>query len=220
MNFTAPRNAAPLTAPLALAVLLAACGPGNEGSGNIVSESRRLTSFSALNIHDETQVEMTIGNASSARVETDDNLQQFVELIYDDDKLEVVMTEDISPTTLKVYLESPLQVSRVDASGSAIANIIGMDTKHLALASSGSAVLELTGQVDSVEIDSSGSAGTHAQDLIAKTVKVTASGSAHLEVTAMQAIDGTLSGSAALDYYGNPAHALVKTSGSSVASKK
>jgi hypothetical protein len=107
-------------------------------------------------------------------VETDDNLQDLVELGEDDGRLIVYEDANIDPTMLRLHIISP-SLSSLEISGSASAKLDGIDEAEFELDSCGSSDVSITGDVGMFDIETSGSASTRARTLTAERVKVVAS---------------------------------------------
>src|SRR5688500_11183561 len=149
-------------------VLLSACFFGGErikGNGNIRTDQRSVSAFDEVEVHGAVHVFITQGELQPVRIEGDENLLEYVEIIEQGDKLEIRNREGVNldPSgELKVYLTAP-QFNRIDVSGASqvISQSKISTNDNLVINSSGASQINL--QVDAPEIRSglSGSGEMH-----------------------------------------------------------
>ena len=65
---------------LAVMFLIAACGEEEEGSGRLVTESRSLGAFTAVDVSEVLRAEITIGSPFAVEAEFDDNLLENLQI--------------------------------------------------------------------------------------------------------------------------------------------
>ncbi len=76
-----------------------------KGSKNLTTEKRDLSNFTSIEIQDDFNVYLTNGSFQELKVETDDNIQEYVEIKVKDNKLSVYLTKEIrSKKRLNIYL--------------------------------------------------------------------------------------------------------------------
>jgi hypothetical protein len=211
------------------AILFASCDMERiKGNGNIKSETRNVGSFDQIHVSGNIYVYFTQGAAQPVRVETDDNLQEFIEVQTSGDILNIKVKDnvDLDPTQdIEVYVSAPA-VHRFEASGACHINsdntITSTETVdiHLSGASgaildvhapavdadlSGACSIELKGETKSLSIDGSGSAEARCFGLMAENVEIDISGAGDVETFASVKLHVEVSGAGSVKYKGNPA---------------
>src|SRR5689334_21911317 len=89
------------------------------GNGNITTQTRSAGGFNSIDVSGSIDVYVRQDSSSSIRVETDDNLQQYVETMRDGDVLRIKTEEgyNLKPSRqIKVYVSSSM-FKRFEASG-------------------------------------------------------------------------------------------------------
>jgi hypothetical protein len=179
----------------AAALLLAACG--TTGSGNIVTEQRDVGSFDQIETGGGVRVELTV----------DPSLPTSVEVTYDDNLLDNVVT-DVSGDTLVVKLTGSINIT---GGGGRVVTVV--TDRLVGVESSGGSSVKATGTTSSYRADASGGANLDLRDLQASSVEIDASGGANVNVYATDSATGEASGGANVSVYGNPTTVTVETSG-------
>src|SRR5580693_6057205 len=95
------------------------------GNGNVTTQDRPVNDFKDVEVGGAAKVFVSQGDQHSVKVEVDDNLQQFVEVYQEGNK--VIVREkngfNLDPTgDLKIYVTSPVY-NNIDVSGACV--IIG-----------------------------------------------------------------------------------------------
>ena len=98
-----------ITAIIATAFVLSSCNAiGKKGNGNVTIEDRTVSSFTRLSIEGVFPVELSQdGSREWVKVETDENLQEFVVIKNDGDELKIEMKDKPNvrkSTKIKVYV--------------------------------------------------------------------------------------------------------------------
>ena len=199
------------------------------GDGNVISQNRAITGFSRVDVSSAIELYVTQDSGYSVKVETDNNLQPFVEVYKDGDVLNVHQQNNTSlePTggSVKVYVSAP-QFRELHASGACTikgmnritlaeplnvslsgASKVTMDVAapNIELDLSGASHVELRGQTKDLYIEGSGSSDINAFDLLSENTNVSLSGAGHADVHASVKLEAHASGAANINYKGNPA---------------
>ena len=196
------------------------------GNGKITTQQRNVGSFNSIDVSGAIDVHIRQDSSASVKVETDENLLEFLE-VYTNGNALVIKTKsgyNLDPTKdVIVYATAP-QLKNIDASGSC--DIIGdnvittSDALGIALSGSGSVNLQvnlpklstkisgsgnvvLKGTAKEFEGNISGSGSIKAFDLITDNSSLDLSGSADAQITANQKLDIEVSGSGDVEYKGN-----------------
>lgn len=210
-------------------VLISSCGQifGKRvhGDGNVTTQDRTVSDFKNVEVGGAAKVYVTQGDQHSVKIEVDENLQQFVEVLQEGNK--VVIREkpgfNLDPTgDMKIYVSSPVY-NDIDVSGAC--DIIGQGTitnpenlsMHISGAGdmqmdvnapqisaevSGSGSVNLKGETKSVDISLTGAANAHCFDLKSENTKIEISGAGNAQVYASVKLDAEVSGAGSVDYKG------------------
>ena len=210
----------------ALLVLTSGC-TSIDGSGNIITEEREVSGIERIEVSGSGEVILAQGDDESLRIETDDNVMEYVKAEMNGSTLELGFRSEfrsISPSKLTFYvsvevLESlsvsgsgEIESDRIETdsmdisiSGSGSVNIAQLVSGEVQTEISGSGEIDLAGETDSQDIDISGSGEYRAGELCGRSVKVKVSGSGDATVCAEETLEADISGSGSVSYYGRPA---------------
>ncbi len=197
-----------------------------KGNGNIKTDSRTVSNFTAVDSRGSLNVDIKYGESTTVLVEADENLLPYIVTKVEGDKL-VITTDKVgisSKEKLMVHI-SMTKVTGVSLSGSG--NIFGSgqfsndNTTKLSVSGSGnlklgfasfsaieasvngSGNMELTnGKTNTIDAAVSGSGNIGAYAIESKTVKARVSGSGNVKVTASETLEAVSSGSGNVYYKG------------------
>jgi hypothetical protein len=210
------------------ALLLSACGLRTiNGSGNIRSESRPVSDFSAVDFSGFGELTLVQGESEALTVETDDNLLPYIKTrvsggiltISIDDGLSMLRPSksiryQLTVKTLKAFDLSGAGTVESDQlsadqltlteSGAGQITIHSLTANTLIVDMSGAGAVELAGKVTSQTVDLSGLGNYQAGDLASQQAKVGLSGAGEATVWASEQLDADLSGAGTVNYYGSP----------------
>ncbi|MBC7829627.1 MAG: DUF2807 domain-containing protein [Chitinophagaceae bacterium] len=196
-----------------------------EGSGNVTTQDRSVTGFSAIHSSGFFDVYLSAGASQSVRIEGDDNLHSYVETRLDGSELEIDTKDgyNLRPSKgIKIYITSP-DFTRVRLSGSGDIvsqnQISGKDKIELSVSGSGnikvnlnapavesemsgSGDINLSGEAKKFEGKLSGSGNIRAMDLKTEETSIRISGSGNADVFASAKLDVRVTGSGDVRYRG------------------
>jgi Putative auto-transporter adhesin, head GIN domain len=203
-------------------------GRNVRGDGNVVSQTRSFRDFNAVDVSGGIKVFITADSNYSVRVETDQNLQEFVEVYSEGKTLRIknASNTDIDATgDIKVYVSAPMferfnasgacsinTTSRIASSGTIDVELSGASsingdlkapkiTVHL----TGACNAELIGETKDLSIDGTGASTIKAFGLLAENVDVDLTGAGDAEVYASVKLDADATGAASVHYKGTAA---------------
>lgn len=108
----------------AITVFASCYNPFNKtvkGNGNIKTEERTVQTFDEIKCSGSYNVELTQGNASAVKIETDENLLPYIETKVNGDELVIRTEDDVnirSSDKIKVYITTnKLEGFRLSGSG-------------------------------------------------------------------------------------------------------
>ena len=204
-----PRHRTRVASPTLLALLLAtmpmaACDDGllvvgDEGSRNLVTETREVGSFTSIELSGAVKLDLVVDAAAT----------QSVTVTYDDNIIDRLVTE-VRGDTLVLEL-----TGTVNLTGSADRRVAVTMNELLALDMSGATTVDATGTAISYRLDASGASTASLRDLVATDIEIDVSGASTVQLYATGIVSGSLSGASNLDVWGQSGSVLVDSSGAS-----
>ncbi len=195
-------------------------GSGEKGSGDMQTETRDVDNFKRVKLKGSFDIFITVGKKQSVTVTFDDNLLDRVETEVQGKTL-IIDIEGYfrSKRSCKIEITVPeLEYVKLSGSGNIIIEELDQDFFEYQLSGSGEFTAE--GRVKDLELQLSGSGNIDTRNLIADDVYVKISGSGGIKVYAKNSLDGIVSGSGNILYYGDPEYVNNKISGSGSIRKK
>ena len=229
---------------LAAVVVLGSCslfgGERVRGNGNIVNVQRNVGAFNSIEAGGAVEVRVKQENTNTVRIETDENLLEFLDVSTDGNTLVIQSKQgyNLDPTKdIIVYATAP-QFTNLDISGASKllsagtlsgdeleigasgASEIKLEVKMSKLKAdlSGSSTLELRGEASSFDTQGSGASTIKAMELTTDETTLDLSGASNAEVTANKQLNIDASGASDVRYRGN-ANINQKSSGASSVKK-
>ncbi len=231
------RSALLLPILVATSSALAWDGDTIKGNGDVATETRKVTDFTAIEVGGGFEVEVKKG-APSLLIEAERNLLELIRSEVKGGTLIVGTKPHVSIDTnkrMRVVITAPsltgisaaggidinvdvpvIKAAKIAASGGVQMRIAGIDSDSLVLDASGGADLLLTGKTGAMTIDASGGVHVTARALAAKTLKVDASGGCDLDVSVSDSVKGEISGGVDLRLHGHPKVEVEESLGTSI----
>lgn len=207
-----------------------------KGNGNITTRTVSTGNYDEIKGVGSIDIHLRKGSEGTITVETDENIQEYVEIEVRGNALTVkiekgvnvsskhgvhvtVPFNDISEISLvgsgDIDTQDPISVDELElkivGSGDVILDV---NTGKLEADITGSGDIELEGKTVDLEVKVNGSGDFHGYKLMADNVEATVSGSGDVEVYAKNNIRARVNGSGDVYYKGNPAQKDTKVSGS------
>ncbi|HET7897562.1 MAG TPA: head GIN domain-containing protein [Flavisolibacter sp.] len=229
---------------LSVVFLLSSCrflgGERVSGDGHVVTRQRNIGSFNSLDVGGALEVRIRQDATASVRVETDENLQEYVETYLDGSTLVIHNKQgyNLDPSKdIIIYVSAP-EWKDLDVSGSSKlmgentlnANELGLHvsgasemnlevkTRKLETDMSGSSSIQLRGSAETASSEVSGASHLRCLDLQTNETTLEMSGASDAEVTAEKQLNVEASGASHVRYRGN-ANIDQKSSGASSVEK-
>jgi len=197
------------------------------GSGNIVMVERDVSDFTGVEFGGVGTLHIELADEEVLRIETDDNLTQYIVTEVRGDKLHIELRQNVNidPSEpiqyyLKVKSLDYLSVSglgsvnapelsadrfTLNISGSGDMRLDGLQAGTLAVGISGLGSLSIAGgEVGSQSISISGSGGYQAEEMKSSQADLQISGLGSATVWAEERLDVSISGSGTVRYVGDP----------------
>lgn len=202
-------------------------GPGERGSGNVVTETREVSGFRAVEIDYPAQVYITQGSTESLEIEAEDNLLPNLKTEVRNGRLDIFYRREdgkhVNPTeTVKItvvvrdledvefnsagelFIEG-IESDSLDVSLSGAGNVeldeIQVNALDLSLSGAGSATA--SGRADSLDLTISGFGDFEGEDLHSQEARVDISGAGSATVWVDDDLDAQVSGAGSIGYYGS-----------------
>ncbi|MES3019170.1 MAG: head GIN domain-containing protein [Bacteroidota bacterium] len=226
-----------IAAALSFGVLFSSCNGINcvSGSGNQITQTRDVGSFSRIETSGSIKVILKQGPASSLKITADDNIMKELETYVRGNRLIIDLDGsfcDAGPIT--VYVTSS-EYRGVDASGAveilgdgklnvndfdlelsgSSKVVLDINAANVKTSSSGASEISLRGQAGSHELDLSGSSSVDALDFVVGRYRIESSGASNSRINVLNELDIRSSGSSDVEYRGSPSKIKNDESGAS-----
>lgn len=194
------------------------------GSGNIITETRKVNDFTAITVGGDFEVEVKIGAVTSVVVEADDNIMEYIRIATSGNTLKI-NTEDLNnydDVHMKVFITTPsLKAIKASASASVKLQDVIVNTGKLSFRASSAASID--GEIDAPEAEVDASSGASVQisgktrsynaqassgaeiksrGLLSESTTVKVSSGASASVHASVTLNATASSGSSITYYG------------------
>lgn len=195
-----------------------------KGSGKIISEERTITTFNSIVLSGKANVILTQGSNESVKIETDDNLMQFVNTEVSNKTLYIKMNKSTSPKKLNIYItvkmlqeyilkgsceltaNSSLKFDKfkIELHGSANILLKSLECSNLDVVIKGTGKLELNGKAFSANYDINGTGNINAPTFETTNSDVSIRGVGNCKVWAIENLKATINGTGSISYKGKP----------------
>ena len=203
-------------------------GPGERGSGNVVSSTREVSDFHAVKIDYPAQVFISQGKTESVKIEAEDNLLPGLKTEVSNGQLHIYYRSQegkhVNPTRpvkitivvkdLKdVELDSAGELTitglnaddlNVSVSGAGNLKVNDLVAKNFSVNLSGAGDMTATGEADDFNLTISGFGSFNGKDLHNKNAQVNLSGAGSATVWVDDELNAQVSGVGSVNYYGSP----------------
>ena len=202
-------------------------GPGERGSGNVVTTTRDVQDFLAIEVDYPAQVFIKQGETESVEIEAEDNLLPGLKTEVRNGTLDIFYKAEngkhVNPTKIvkitivvkdlaEVNLSSAgeltiedLETDNLDVSltGAGNVKLNNILVQNLALSLSGAGSTTGSGTADDLDLDISGFGDFKGAELHSKTARVTISGAGSATVWVDDELTAEVSGAGSVNYYGS-----------------
>ena len=196
------------------------------GSGEVVTETRRVSGFSAVELSGIGTLIIEQGSKESLEITAEDNILKYLNSSVNGRNLRLSVDEFVSiePTKEIIYHLTLKNLERIEISGLGNIEIEALETSELdfEISGSGNAYIgnlqadslnlevsglgnvEIGGSVDDQRIKLSGAGNYDAEDLKSSKARIEISGTGKAAMWVENELDVELSGMGNLQYYGSP----------------
>jgi hypothetical protein len=206
---------------LVVVLVLSACGVVS-GSGNVATETRQVSGFTAIDLAGSGEVTVEQGDAESLTIEADDNVLPRLTSEVSDSTLKLDKKPGITVNTPNPirYRVTVKDLTGVTVSGSGSVKGQGLTIQTLRVDISGSGTVNLSGSAVEQDIEVSGSGRHEAAELLSQKVSADIAGSGEVTVAVSRELRVDISGSGTVTYSGDPSVVEQSVSGSGKVIKK
>ena len=197
------------------------------GNGVSSTQQRSVGDFHSINAMGSMNVILSQGPVNSLKIETDQNLLEYIETRNNGGTIEIYTREgfDLDPRSgFKVYATAP-DFNEITVSGSGKINstgkitstdelttevsgsgdiLIDVDAPRIETHISGSGSSTIKGTTKDFSANISGSGEVHCYDLLSENTEIEIAGSGNAEVYASKSLDVDIAGAGDVRYKGNP----------------
>ena len=204
-------------------------GPGEPGSGKLITETRDVGDFTAVELGYPAQVFVTQGSSASVKIEAEDNLLSGLQTRVRGGTLEIFYRVDggkrVNPTKpVKIILVvKDLKSANISSAGELSLEDIEADNLDLAVTGAGNLKLNdvvvmrdlsvnlsgagnvtASGEADHFRLDISGFGSYNGRELHTMTADINLSGAGSATVWVDEELEASISGAGSVSYYGSP----------------
>ncbi|MCK5846906.1 MAG: DUF2807 domain-containing protein [Bacteroidales bacterium] len=210
------------------------------GSGNVIKQTRELSTFNAIDAGNAFDIIITKGDNQSVVIEADDNLMEKIITSVKGNELKLSTKGSINNSTkMKVHI-TMAELIGVDLSGAATllsesrfdnddmeieqsgasSMELKLRCKNLDIDISGAANIKLSGFTNNMEAECSGASNISAFNLEVENAVVDCSGASNAKLFITKSLSGEASGASNITYKGSPTKIDIRTSGASDVDRK
>lgn len=198
-----------------LAVFLVACnglvGHVGEseivsGSGNVVTETREVSGFTAVTLQGFGEVIIDQNGSETLTVTADDNFMEHIFTEVRGDTLFIRNTEGVvftDVTELTFHIDAAA-LDSVELSGAGSMNISNLDTDRWQVTLPGAGSITVAGQATEQTVELSGAGSYQAAELVSQEATIKSSGAGSAVVQVSDSLDVTIDGLGHVEYIGDP----------------
>jgi hypothetical protein len=186
-----------------------------KGNGNETSKNFEVSNFSAVDASHAYEIELSVGNETSVKIETDENLMKYVAVSVKNNTLYIGIENNLNIRgKMKAYITTP-NLNGISLSGACKINADGINSENFAIEFSGACSGNVSGKSNNVNVDLSGASKLNASELKSSNVKVDVSGASKCDIFSDNSLFVDASGASFVKVFGNPKDLKSDLSGAS-----
>lgn len=176
------------------------------GSGNLQTETRQVSNFSAITLSTSGTLIIEQTGTESLTITAEDNLLPYITSEVSNGRLILGTRPNTGLQTTQeiTYRLTVKDLKEIEVSGSGNVQSSSINTDQLKALVSGSGNITLTGTAQQQDVTVSGSGSYEGANLQGTEATVTVSGSGNAVVNASDRLTARVSGSGSITYLGNP----------------
>jgi hypothetical protein len=202
-------------------------GPGEPGSGNVITQTREVSDFLAIDVRYPAQVFIKQGNTESVKIEAEDNLLPGLQTRVRNSTLDIfyrsengkhvnprkpvritIVVKDLAEVDFSSAGELTIQGLKTDSldvslSGAGNLKLDDIQVKYLGVSLSGAGSMTASGTADDLNMTISGFGDFKGAELHDKNARVDISGAGSATVWVDDDLTAQVSGAGSVSYYGS-----------------
>ena len=195
------------------ALLLSSCqllpvggssGPAIQGSGKLTTETRAISSFTAVEFASFGTLMIEQGSEESLTIAAEDNILPLLTSEVNDNILIIGINGAANTTRGIQYRLTVKALDAITISGAGGIIIERFVAERLRVLLSGAGSLDISGSVGEQEIEVAGAGSYNAPNLESRQARVTINGLGNAVIRVSQSLDATITGAGSVEYYGSP----------------
>ncbi len=177
-----------------------------EGSGNIITEDRELSGFTAVSLDGVGRLEIEQTGSESVSITGDDNILPHITTRVRSGTLVISVAENKTFTNIPdlVYQVTVASLESLELNGAGEIEVTNLDGERLEVTLDGGGSITVSGEVTSQEVDLNGLGIYNAENLISQDVTIQQDGAGSAVVNASDTLDVTINGVGDVEYIGDP----------------
>lgn len=217
-NYAAPHNFSSwITLSFALLAVLASitCGSSSKnpsrpstivGSGVVATESRSVSGFTSVSLSGVGRLEAELTGAETLTVTAEENLLQYLasEVRAGTLFLGPVPSPPVQGTREILWTLTAIELRTLTLSNATQAKVLNLDNDLFTVDASGAWNVIVAGETDRQQLSLSGAGNYSAAGLASRVTTVNISGAVNSVIRASERIEGEISGTGLLEYFGDP----------------
>ena len=188
-----------------------------QSGATVVSQTRALAPFSAVELAGANVVTVHVGAAQSVVVHARQSELQLITTDVRAGTLVIANAPTRQPTEgpMSVSVTVPsLQSLAIASGGSGVVNVTGIRAPSLTVSLGGGGLLNASGTATRLNVSVAGSGDVELGQLVAREVSATVSGDGQIVVVATRSLEASITGNGAIRYTGNPPQLTTRVTGS------
>jgi hypothetical protein len=176
------------------------------GSGNVVTETREVSGFTAVTLEGFGEVIIDQNGSESLTITTDENFMPYLETEVRGDTLFIRTQEDVIFTDIAklTFLIEAASLDSVELSGAGSMTISNLDTDRWQATLPGAGSITVSGQATAQTVELSGAGSYDAAGLESQEAAIHNSGAGTAVVMVSDDLDVTIDGLGSVEYIGDP----------------
>ena len=175
------------------------------GSGQLVTVSREVEEFDAIQNMGVIDVKVVHGDQQKLEITADDNLINYLISNVENGRLKLFLNDNYNYENINASVAITIkELKKVQNTGSGRMNISGIKTNKFSIKNEGSGRIDVQGIADEFILDIEGSGDIYGFELDVEDCYAQIHGSGNLEISCAQLLDVEIEGSGNVFYKGSP----------------
>lgn len=177
-----------------------------EGSGNVITENRELSGFTAVTLDGVGRLEIDQTGTESVGITADDNILPYITTIVRGQELVISIEENttFSVVTDLVYNVTVQTIEGLELNGAGEIDVTNLDGESWTVKLDGGGSITVSGEVTRQEVELNGLGIYNAEDLVSQVALVEQNGAGSAVVNVTDTLDVTIDGVGSVEYIGDP----------------